>query len=84
VHISGGVDIRNQDPKRVVLSYDGTTLSETITDLVTGATFSTSYPVDIPSRVLLGSSNLFYVGFTGGTGGLVAIQDVLTWTLQQH
>ncbi len=83
VHIAGGVEIRNQNPKRVDLSYDGTTLAETITDLVTGATFNTSYLVDIPSKVVLGSSNLFYLGFTGGTGGLVSIQDVLTWTFQQ-
>ena len=63
--------------------YNGTTLSETITDLVTNATFTTSYVVDIPSKVVPGSSNIFYVGFTGGTGGLAAIQEVLTWTLQQ-
>ena len=83
VPIGDGVDIRNQNPKKVVLSYNGTTLSETITDLVTNATFTTSYTVDIPSTVGPGSSNIFYVGFTGGTGGLVAIQEVQTWTMQQ-
>jgi hypothetical protein len=83
VHISDGVDIRNQNPKRVDLSYDGTTLTETITDLVTSASFTTSYQVDIPAKVAVDGSNLFYVGFTGGTGGLVSIQEVLTWTLQQ-
>ena len=83
VTIGGGVDIRDPNPKKVVLSYNGSTLSETITDLVTSATFTTSYTVDIPSTVVPGSSNIFYVGFTGGTGGLAAIQDVLTWKLQQ-
>jgi len=78
-----GIDLLNQNPKRVVLSYDGTTLTETITDLITSATFPTSYTVDIPSKVVLDSSNLFYLGFTGGTGGLAAIQDVMTWTFQQ-
>jgi len=83
VHIGGGVDIRNQNPKKVVLSYDGATLTETITDVITGAKFTTSYAVNIPSTVVPGSSNIFYVGFTGGTGGLAAIQEVLNWTLQQ-
>ncbi len=83
VHIGGGVDIRNQNPKKVVLSYDGTTLTETITDTVTNATFTTSYVVDIPATVVPGDGNIFYVGFTGGTGGLASIQEVLGWTLQQ-
>jgi hypothetical protein len=82
VRIGNGVDLRNQNPKRVVLNYDGT-LTETITDLVTNATFTTSYVIDIPAQVVIGNSNLFYLGFTGGTGGLAAIQDVLTWTFQQ-
>jgi hypothetical protein len=82
VRVANGVDLRNANPKRVVLSYDGT-LTETITDLTTMATFTTSYTVDIPSKVVVGNSNLFYIGFTGGTGGLAAIQDVLTWTFQQ-
>jgi hypothetical protein len=74
--------LRNQNPKRVVLNYDGA-LTETITDLVTNATFTTSYVIDIPAEVVIGNSNLFYLGFTGGTGGLAAIQDVLIWTFQQ-
>jgi hypothetical protein len=78
-----GIDLKNQNPKGVVLSYDGTALTEIITDMVTRATFTTSYTVDIPSKVVLDSSNLFYLGFTGGTGGLAAIQDVQTWTFQQ-
>ncbi len=65
VHVGGGVDLKNQNPKRVVLSYDGTILTETITDLTTTATFTTSYTVNISSKVLIGSSNLFYIGFTG-------------------
>ena len=83
VHIGGGVDIRNQNPKKVVLTYDGTTLTETITDLVTGAAFNTSYLVNIPAKVIPNGGNLFYLGFTGGTGGLASIQDVLSWTFQQ-
>jgi hypothetical protein len=76
-----GIDMNNQDPKRVDLSYDGTTLTETITDLFTNASFSTSYQVDIRSMV---GSDTAFVGFGGGTGGLTAIQDILTWTYNEQ
>jgi len=79
-----GVDILNQNPKQVVLTYGNGVLTETVTDLVTRAMFNTSYQVDIPSKVVPGPSNLFYVGFTGGTGGLAAVQDVLTWSFEQE
>jgi len=62
----------------VHMTYDGTTLTMTITDATNAAqTFTTSWAVNIPSTV--GSSNA-YVGFTGGTGGLTAIQDLIDWT----
>jgi hypothetical protein len=78
VNLNGtGIDLHSGHPFRVALAYDGTTLTETITDTVTNATFTTSYVVDIPG--LLGS-DLGYVGFTGGTGGLTAVQDILAWT----
>src|SRR5262249_49334685 len=65
---------------QVNLSYNGSTkaLSETIKDLNTSATFSTNYAnVDIPA---LGGGNTACVGFTGGTGGLNAQQDIQTWS----
>jgi hypothetical protein len=72
-----GINLQNSDLMRASLSYDGSTLTETLTDTVTGATFTTSYAVNIPQAV--GASTAF-VGFTGGTGGLSAVQDVQTWT----
>jgi hypothetical protein len=78
-----GIDLLNQNPKQAVLTYGNGVLTETLTDLVTRATFTTFYQVDIPSKVVLGPSNLFYIGFTGGTGGLAAVQDVLTWSFEQ-
>jgi hypothetical protein len=72
-----GVNLQNSDLMRATLSYDGTTLTETLTDTVTGATFTTSYAVDIPQTV---GGNTAFVGFTGGTGGLTAAQNVQTWT----
>src|SRR5262245_45286535 len=74
-----GINLASGHPFAVNLGYDGSTLSETITDTVTNATFTTSYDVNIAGIV---GSDVGYVGFTGGTGGLSAIQDVLSWTLQ--
>ena len=74
-----GIDLHSGDPFTVNLTYDGTTLTETITDTVTHATFTTSYAVNIPALV---GSDVAYVGFTGGTGGLTAVQDILAWTFQ--
>jgi len=55
------------------LVYDGTTLTLTITDQVTTASFTTSTAINIPATV---GSSTAYVGFTGGTGGLTATQKV--------
>jgi hypothetical protein len=74
---SSGVILQSSDVMNATLSYDGTTPTETITDTVTHATFTTQYAVDIPTIV---GGNVAYVGFTGGTGGLTAVQDIQTWT----
>jgi hypothetical protein len=72
-----------QDPNgphtfQATLSYQGTTLSETITDETTGASFSRDYTnVNIPASV--GSSTAF-VGFGGGTDGRRATQAITSWT----
>jgi len=74
---SSGVTLLSGDIFNVHITYDGTTLTMTITDASTSKTFTTSWAVNIPSTV---GANSAYVGFTGGTGGLTAIQDVITWT----
>jgi fibronectin type 3 domain-containing protein len=71
------IDLKNQNVKRVTLSYDGTILHEDLTDTVTGGHFTHDYAVNIP--LLIGNTAAF-VGFGGGTGGLSAIQDIQTWT----
>src|SRR5262249_36174046 len=78
---SSGVILQSQDVFQVTLTYDGATLTETITDvtLASHPSFTTSYTVDIPSIV---GGNLAYVGFGGGTGGLTSVQDIQTWTYQ--
>ena len=59
------------------ITYDGANLAMTLTDTVTKATFTTSWPVNIPAIV---GGNTAYAGFTGGTGGSTADQEVVTWT----
>jgi Legume lectin domain/Chitobiase/beta-hexosaminidase C-terminal domain len=75
---SSGVNLHSGDPFHAHFTYDGTTLSMTLTDTTTNASFSTSWTVNIPSIV---GGNVAYVGFTGGTGGQTATQEILTWTL---
>jgi fibronectin type 3 domain-containing protein len=78
IDLSGsGIDLHSGHVFQVVLGYDGATLDVTITDTTTRATASRSYPVDIPGTV---GGTAAYVGFTAGTGGLTAVQDILTWT----
>jgi hypothetical protein len=75
---SSGVDLHSGNVFKVHMTYDGTTLTMTITDTTNAAkTFTTSQPINIPSIV---GGNTAFVGFTGGTGGLTAVQGILTWT----
>jgi len=60
------------------LTCNGTTLTVVITDTVTNASATQIYtPVNIPSYV---GGPTAYVGFTGGTGGLTAIQQIFNWS----
>lgn len=78
ITLSGGVNLHSSDVFNVHITYDGTTLKMTITDAsVPADTFSTSWTVNIPATV---GSNLAYIGFTGGTGGQTATQDIVSWT----
>jgi hypothetical protein len=74
-----GIDLQSSDVFQVTLSYNGTTLTETITDTVTGATFTHAYAVNIPALV---GGNVAYVGFTSSNGSLSEKADILTWTYQ--
>ena len=74
-----GIQLSGGDAFHAHMVYDGATLHVTITDNVTKASASQSYTVDIPSIV---GGTKAYVGFTGGSGGLTAIQDILDWVFQ--
>jgi hypothetical protein len=70
---TGSVNIASGDPIRVSLSYSGSLLSETLQDLSTSATFSTSYTTNLVG--VLGSPTAL-IGFTGGTGAGTSVQVI--------
>jgi hypothetical protein len=72
-----GIDLHSGDVFNVHMSYDGSTLWETITDASTGASATLAYTIDIPATV---GGPIAYAGFTAGTGDLTATQDILNWT----
>jgi len=74
---SSGVVLNSGDTMTVHMTYDGATLTMSITDLSVNKSFTTSWPVNIPNAV---GGNNAYVGFTGGTGSLTASQKIETWT----
>ena len=71
------INLHSGDVFEVAMTYDGTTLNVTITDTITEASASQSYTVNIPSYV---GGSYAYVGFTGATGGLTAVQTINNWT----
>ena len=79
VNLTGsGIDLHSGDVMNVQISYDGTNLTMTITDPTANGTFTYAWPVNIPNVI---GANTAFVGFTAGTGGLTAIQDIINWTL---
>ena len=76
--LGGGVNLHSGDIFQTHFAYDGTTLTMTITDTTVPAdTFTISFPINIPATV--GASTAF-VGFTAGTGGSTATQEIIGWT----
>lgn len=73
-----GINLHDGHVFQVHIDYTGAALWVTTTDANNPAVTEVhEYAVDIPS--IVGSSSA-YVGFTGGTGGLAATQEILTWT----
>jgi hypothetical protein len=78
INLTGtGIDLHSGDYMDVHITYDGADLNMTITDEVTLASWSDSFPVNIPALV---NGNTAYVGFTGATGGEAASQKLTYWT----
>jgi Legume lectin domain/Chitobiase/beta-hexosaminidase C-terminal domain len=74
---SSGIVFYEGDSISAHITYDGTTLTMTLTDSVVNKTYSQSWAINIPATV---GGNTAYVGFTGGTGGLTSSQKVESWT----
>jgi hypothetical protein len=78
---SSGLLLASGDSIAAHITYDGTNLVLTLTDVVANKTFTHTFPINIPATI---GSNLAYIGFTGGTGGLTASQKILSWTLSSQ
>ena len=78
ITLGGGVNLHSGNPFNVHITYNGTTLTMTITDAtVPSRTFTANWTVNIPSII---GGNTAFVGFTGATGGATAIQELISWT----
>ena len=71
------VSLHSGDEFQVDMTYDGATLTVTLTDTATQATFTQSYTVSIAGYV---GGSTAYVGFTASTGSATATQDIVAWT----
>jgi hypothetical protein len=58
------------------VTYNGTTLSYTITNTANGSNFTSNATINIPSIV---GADTAWVGFTGGTGGATELQFISFW-----
>ena len=76
-----GINMESGDLMRCTLTYNGTVLTETVTDTVTGDTYTNNYAVNIPSLV---GGNTAYVGFGGATGAATVIQNLSSWTYTEE
>jgi hypothetical protein len=75
---NSGIDLDNGHVFNVGMSYNGTTLTVTITDPTLQVSATHAYTIDIPT--IVGSSSAF-VGFTASSlGKTSAIQDIQSWT----
>jgi hypothetical protein len=73
------VDLGNTaNPIQVNIIYSGNTLNASFKDLVTSATFSTNFTINIPTVI---GANQAYVGFTGADGGVNSTQVISNFTM---
>ena len=72
------VSLTSQDKMLVTLSYNGTTLTETIKDTVTGGSSTNTYNVNMAADA---GGSTAYVGFAGGSGGAGSDQMISNFSL---
>lgn len=66
------------NPIQVNIIYSGGNASATFRDLVTSTTYSTNFPINIPSII---GGNQAYVGFSGADGGVFSTQVISNFTM---
>ena len=71
-----GIDLHSGHPITVVLNYNGTALTESLTDQTTTVSYSLSPPSYTTNLVSDLGSGTAYVGFTGATGLFDSIQSI--------
>ncbi len=78
---AAGLDLRSGHAFKADVSYDGSKLTVTLTDLTTGKAATGKFNVNLATA--LGATTAF-AGFTAGTGSLAANVDVLDWTYRNE
>ena len=74
---ASGIDLHSGDVLRARLEYYDPFLTLEIVDTTTSTDyFTTQFTIDIPGTT---GGETAYAGFTGGTGGETAIQEILSW-----
>ena len=68
------VNLGSGDPINVTLTYNGTTLSQTLVDSLASATFSRTYLITTPLPTVVGGSTAF-VGITAANGAAFGADD---------
>jgi hypothetical protein len=75
---SSGIDLTSKDVFSITLTYNGSSLFETVTDTNTSARFSHTYTgINLPSVI---GANTAFVGLDGGTGNATMHVNIKGWT----
>ena len=72
-----GINLNSGHLFSATLTYNGSTLIESLTDTVTGAIYTHSYAANIPGAI---TGNTAFIGFGGGTGAALDDVYIHTWT----
>ena len=72
-----GINLHSGHIFNVLLTYDGVTLQQTVTDTTTSASFTHNYTIDIPTTIRRNRCLCWFYRFDRGGS---AIQDILTWS----
>jgi len=75
--VGSPVDLHSGDYINAQITYDSIDLTLTLTNPISGGSWSYSWPIDIPATV---GGSTAYVGFTGGTGKYASSQKLTSWT----